>query len=111
MSLRKPRNMCGINCPITMFNDKDAGEDLEGFNENDAKAKAADLLPYTKKTLSDIGTDLDEEEILTWLNCDDSPVVQQRTDSKLIEAVLLHRSINSDDSDEDHILRRLPWRG
>ncbi|XP_041045228.1 tigger transposable element-derived protein 2-like [Carcharodon carcharias] len=87
-------------CPVIMFNDEDAMENIEGFNEN--KAKAADLLRYAKRMQSDIGIDLDEQDIVTWLNCeDDASFVQQVTDSEIIEVVLQPKSEDTDNSDEE----------
>lgn len=61
--------------PVTVWY-KDAGENFVGFNLNEAKAKVADLLRYARRIHINVGTDLDEDDIVTWLNCDnDAPVV------------------------------------
>ncbi|XP_048385233.2 LOW QUALITY PROTEIN: jerky protein homolog [Stegostoma tigrinum] len=85
-------------CPVIVFNDEDTGESSEGFNLSEAKAMVTDLLCCTKQ----MGSDLNEEDILTWLNCEDNTsVVQQVTSSETIQVVLHRKSEDSDNSNEE----------
>ncbi|XP_072426251.1 transcription termination factor 3, mitochondrial isoform X1 [Chiloscyllium punctatum] len=85
-------------CPEIILNDEDMGESSDAFSLSETKAMVTDLLCCTKQ----MGSDLDEEDILAWLNGEDNTsVVQQVTDSEIIEGVLHYKSEDSDNSDEE----------